>query len=299
MQMGMIGLGRMGFNMALRLIQKGHEIVAYNRSPEKINELAALGGQPATALTILKEKLRPPRAVWIMLPAGVVDHHIKELKKLLEPGDVLVEGGNSRYSDDLPRAKSLSEKGILYMDAGVSGGVWGLENGFCLMLGGPEKGFKLLEPLLKDLAPKGGYLHCGPTGSGHYSKMIHNGIEYGMMQAYAEGFELLKKGPYGDDLDLKALAGLWNQGSVVRSWLLELLELSLKQDPSLQKLRGYVEDSGEGRWTVEEAVKSSTPAPVLTLALMQRFRSRQENTFADRVLAALRNQFGGHAVKKN
>lgn len=299
MQMGMIGLGRMGFNMALRLIQKGHQIVVYNRSPEKTNELAALGGQPATSLAQLTDLLKPPRAVWIMLPSGVVPSHIKELQKLLQPGDILVEGGNSRYVDDLPRAKSLSEKGILYMDAGVSGGVWGLENGFCLMLGGPEKGFALLEPLLKDLAPQGGYLHCGPTGSGHFSKMVHNGIEYGMMQAYAEGFELLKNSPYGEDLDLHALADLWNQGSVVRSWLLELLELALEKDPDLEQLKGYVEDSGEGRWTVEEAIKSSTPAPVLTLALMQRFRSRQENTFADRLLAALRNQFGGHAVKKD
>lgn len=298
MQLAMIGLGRMGLNMARRLLRGGHQVVAFNRSAEKTEQLVAEdGAERASSLEQAVELLRPPRVVWVMLPAAVVDQHLALLGDLLEPGDVVVEGGNSHYKDDLRRAEELAAEGIGYLDVGVSGGVWGLSAGYCLMAGGPAETFALLEPAFRTMAPPEGYLHCGPVGSGHYVKMIHNAIEYGMMQAYAEGFELLESGPYAEHHDYQAISKLWNQGSVVRSWLLELLENAFAGDPRLKNLEGFVDDSGEGRWSVLQAVESATPAPVITLALMQRFRSRQENTFADRLLAALRNQFGGHAVK--
>jgi len=298
MRIGLIGLGRMGMNMARRLLQGGHEVVAHNRTPDKIREIEAEGAIPAMTLEALAGLLKTPRVVWLMLPAGaVVDEHIERLTPLLSPGDLIVEGGNSRYTDDLRRAEALADKGLRYMDAGVSGGIWGLSVGYCTMVGGAPEDFSRIEPLLETLAPPRGYMHCGPTGAGHYVKMIHNAIEYGMMQAYAEGFALLEASPYGPGLDYAELSGLWNRGSVVRSWLLELCEDMFRRDGRLEGLKPFVEDSGEGRWSVLDAVERAVPAPVLTLALMERFRSRLDNSFADRVLAALRREFGGHAVK--
>ena len=233
-----------------------------------------------------------------MLPAGkIVDEHIEKLTNLLEPGDIIIEGGNSRYTDDIRRADELSKKKIHYMDAGVSGGIWGLKIGYCTMVGGEKDVFDLLEPIFKTLAPEDGLLYCGPVGAGHFVKMIHNGIEYGMMQAYGEGFALLEASPYKDNFDYQKIAHLWNQGSVIRSWLLELLEDAFSDDPKLNEISGYVDDSGEGRWTVEQAIESRVAAPVIAQALFARFQSRDENSFSNRVLAALRREFGGHAVK--
>jgi 6-phosphogluconate dehydrogenase len=237
--------------------------------------------------------------VWLMLPHQVVDDVLGELAGLLNPGDIVVEGGNSYYKDDLRRAPGFGEKGILYLDAGVSGGIWGLEQGYCLMVGGPRPAFAHIEPLLAALTAAEGYLHTGPTGSGHFVKMIHNAIEYGMMQALAEGFDLMKNGPFAQHHDFAAICHLWTRGSVVRSWLVELLESAFRQDPKLEGLAGYVEDSGEGRWSVMQAVETATNAPVIALSLLNRFRSRQEETFGDKILAALRQAFGGHAVKKS
>jgi 6-phosphogluconate dehydrogenase len=290
----------MGMNMARRLLRGGHMVVAYNRSPEKTERIAKEGAQAAYGLRELAAQLDPPRVVWLMLPAGrVVDEHIEELTPFLDAGDVVVDGGNSYYKDDLRRAEALSHKGIHYLDAGVSGGIWGLHVGYCLMIGGDREIFDRLRPLFETLALQDGYLYCGPTGAGHYVKMIHNGIEYGMMQAYAEGFALLEASDYRPHLDFARVARLWNHGSVIRSWLLELLEGAFQRDPELSEIRGYVEDSGEGRWTVQEAVERAVPAPVIAASLFQRFRSRQEDTFADRVLAALRREFGGHAVRRS
>lgn len=294
----MIGLGRMGMNMARRLLQGGHEVVAYNRSPDKTEQLAGEGGIPSFNLEELVAKLEPPRVLWVMLPAGkIVDEHLGKLAELLEPGDIIVEGGNSRYKDDIRREQEFKKIDIHYMDAGVSGGIWGLEVGYCTMIGGEKKIFHYLEPLLRTLAPENGYLYCGPAGAGHFVKMIHNGIEYGMMQAYGEGFALLEASPYGEKLNYKNVAKLWNQGSVIRSWLLELLEDAFDDDPRLDKITGYVDDSGEGRWTVEQAIESRVAAPVIAQALFSRFQSRDDNSFSNRVLAALRREFGGHAVK--
>lgn len=299
MQIAMIGLGRMGMNMARRLMLGGHEVVGYNRTAARTDELAAEGAIPAYSLEQVIEKLSVPRTVWLMLPAGeTVDAHINELLPLLTPGDLIVDGGNSLFKDDLQRAQTLERSGILYADAGVSGGIWGLKEGYCTMVGGSRTAYERLRPALDTLAPKNGHMHCGPVGAGHYVKMVHNGIEYGMMQAYAEGFSLLQSSPYADDMNLAEVAGLWNRGSVVRSWLLELAESALSKDARLETLEPYVEDSGEGRWTVEQAVELAVPAPVLSLSLMERFRSRDANSFSDRMLAALRNEFGGHAVKK-
>jgi 6-phosphogluconate dehydrogenase len=296
MEIGFVGLGRMGFNMTLRLLQGGHRVVAWNRSPEKVQEAAKHGAVAAGSIDELVAKLTAPRAIWVMLPAGAAtDEAIGKLTSLLAPGDLVVDGGNSNFHDDQRRAKQLAAAGLLYADAGTSGGIWGLKNGYCMMLGGPGEAIARLKPGLDTLAPPDGWLHCGPAGAGHFAKMIHNGIEYGMMQAYAEGFEILKASDY--EYDLAALSHLWNQGSVVRSWLLELAELAFAKDPQLEKIKGWVEDSGEGRWTVLEAIEKNVPAEVLTLSLMRRFRSRQQDTFTDRVLAALRAEFGGHAVK--
>ncbi len=297
MKLAMVGLGRMGMNMARRLIRNGHEVVAYNRTRTKTDEIVKEGALGAYALADLAEHLSPPRTVWLMLPAGgPVDEHLGRLISFLSPGDVVIDGGNSHFKDDVRRQTSLSEKGVHYMDVGVSGGVWGLDEGYCLMIGGDPEIYKRLEPVFKALAPDEGYLYCGGAGAGHFVKMVHNAIEYGMMQAYAEGFDILDKSPYGEALDYSSLCHLWNRGSVIRSWLLELAETAFAKDPALSALQGYVEDSGEGRWSVEQAVETGVPAYVTALSLFARFRSREDNSFADRVLAALRREFGGHSV---
>ena len=298
MQIGMIGLGRMGMNMVKRLLLDGHEVVAYNRTPEKTEEIVREGATGCFSLVELVEKLTQPRAVWLMLPAGKpVDDHLQQLRELLDPHDLIIDGGNSYYKDDIRRGDFLAEKQIKLVDVGVSGGIWGLEVGYCLMAGGDRQVYNYLEPIFKTLAPQEGYLYCGPTGAGHFVKMVHNGIEYGMMQAYGEGFAILDGSPYGEFLNYAQVAHLWNQGSVIRSWLLELLEEAFGKDERLTKIRGYVEDFGEGRWTVLQAVESGVAAPVIALSLFRRFSSREEDSFADRVLAALRREFGGHAVK--
>jgi len=297
MELGFIGLGRMGLNMTRRLLRGGHRVVAYDRGAAPIEEARAAGATPAATVPDLVAALATPRALWAMIPAGApVDDLIATLEPLLARGDVLVDGGNSNYKDSRRRHERLAARGVSFVDAGTSGGIWGLENGYCLMVGGDAQSVAELKPALDTLAPPDGWLHAGPSGAGHYSKMIHNGIEYGMMQAYGEGFELLKASDY--DYDLAKIAHLWNRGSVVRSWLLELAELAFAKDPALERIRGYVDDSGEGRWTVQEAIDRAVPAEVLTLALMARFRSRQSDSFRDKVLAALRAEFGGHAVRK-
>jgi 6-phosphogluconate dehydrogenase len=298
MELGLIGLGRMGANMAIRLRQGGHRVVVYNRTYEKAQEIADQHGAEATkSIEELVGSLQAPRVVWLMLPAGqATDEHIDIVAPLLEQGDILIDGANNNYKVSIAHGEQMAAKGIRFMDAGVSGGIWGLKVGYCTMVGGAAEDFAHIEPLLQTLAPPDGYLHCGPVGAGHFVKMVHNGIEYGMMQAYAEGFEIMEKSRY--DLDLQKVSHLWNQGSVVRSWLLELAERAFTDDAKLDSLRGYVEDSGEGRWTVQEAIDLDVPAPVITLSLQTRFRSRQDDSFGAKVLAALRNQFGGHAVKK-
>ena len=298
MQIALVGLGRMGMNMAKRLLQGGHQVVAYNRTPAKTDELAGEGALATYSLAELIDKLLAPRVVWLMLPAGeATEEHLTQVMELLATGDIVVEGGNSFYKDDIRRAALLSARGIHYLDAGVSGGIWGLEIGYCTMVGGERQSFEYLEPIFKTLAPPEGYMYCGPTGAGHFVKMVHNGIEYGMMQAYAEGFSILEHSPYGPALDYSALSHLWNQGSVIRSWLLELLEPAFAKDSDLSSIKGYVDDSGEGRWTVQQAVESGVSAPVIAMSLFRRFESRQSNAFENRVLAALRREFGGHAVQ--
>jgi len=298
MKIGMVGLGRMGMNMARRLLRGGHQVAAWNRSLDKTEELGREGGEVCHTLAELVDKLPGRKVVWLMLPAGpVVEECLAELRNLLPTGSLIVEGGNSFYKDDIRRAAELVEAGLGYVDAGVSGGIWGLEKGYCTMVGGDQSDFAFLEPVLQTLAPPGGYLHCGPVGAGHFVKMIHNGIEYGMMQAYGEGFALIEASPYGKNLNYAELSHLWNQGSVVRSWLLELLERAFGDDPRLTNLQGFVDDSGEGRWTVQQAVESGVSAPVITAALFRRFESRNDNAFENRLLAALRREFGGHAVK--
>lgn len=297
MKLAMIGIGRMGMNMAKRLLKGGHQVVAYNRSPEKTKQLVKEGAIGAYSLKEVVAQLQPPRIAWIMLPAGqAVDYHINQLKDLLKPGDIVIDGGNTYYKDDISRAKLLDEKGIRFMDAGVSGGIWGLQIGYCLMIGGDKETFQQLEPVFKTLAPEDGYLYCGPTGAGHFVKMVHNGIEYGMMQAYGEGFEILEASDYAESFNYAEIAHLWNQGSVVRSWLLELAEKAFRKNAKLSDIKGYVEDSGEGRWTIQQAMETGVPAHVITLSLLRRFRSRQEDPFTDRVVAALRREFGGHTV---
>lgn len=298
MQIGMIGLGRMGMNMARRLLEGGHEVFVYNRTPAKTEDMMLEGAFGTFSLKEMVEKLDQPRVIWLMLPAGkAIDDHLEKLMDIVSPGDILIDGGNTKYKDDLRRAEMLQEKKIHYLDAGVSGGIWGLKVGYCLMVGGSTEQYKHLEPIFKTLAPPDGYLHCGPVGSGHFVKMVHNGIEYGMMQAYGEGFAILEASQYGEGFDYGKIAHLWNQGSVVRSWLLELLEDAFANDPKLAEIKGYVDDSGEGRWTVDQAVETGVSAPVMALSLFRRFQSRKENAFEDRVLAALRREFGGHAVK--
>ncbi|NJN16189.1 MAG: decarboxylating 6-phosphogluconate dehydrogenase [Oscillochloris sp.] len=299
MELGLIGLGRMGANMAIRLLQGGHRVVVYNRTFDKAQELADKhGAVAAQTIEALVGSLSAPRIIWLMLPAGQpTDETIELVSPLLEQGDILIDGANNNFKVSIEHGNTLEAKGIEFLDAGVSGGIWGLQVGYCTMVGGKETTFKHVEPIFKTLAPPDGYLHCGPYGAGHYVKMVHNGIEYGMMQAYAEGFEIMQQSRY--DLDLHKISHLWNQGSVVRSWLLELAERAFEEDHDLSELRGYVQDSGEGRWTVQEAIDLDVPAPIITLALQTRFRSRQDDSFGAKVLAALRNQFGGHAVKKS
>jgi 6-phosphogluconate dehydrogenase len=296
MELGFVGLGRMGKNMVLRLLDGGHRIVAWNRTPEPVREVAARGAVSARGLADLVAKLEErPRAVWIMVPSGeATEQVVGEVAALLSPGDTVIDGGNSYYKDSVRRASMLAQRKIDYVDAGTSGGIWGLTVGYCLMVGGDAVVCKRLEPLFRTLAPEHGYARVGAHGAGHLTKMIHNGIEYGMMQAYAEGMEILSASPY--ELDLHQIAELWNHGSVVRSWLLELLASALEEDPQLERIRGYVEDSGEGRWTVIESIERAVPAPVLALALQTRFRSRQADSFQGKVLAALRHKFGGHGV---
>ena len=297
MKLAMIGLGRMGLNMARRLMQGNHEIVAYNRSKEAVRQIAAEGATGAASLRQVAEMLPAPRIVWIMLPAGkAVEDTIDRLKELLRPDDIIIDGGNSYYRDDLRRYKALKRVGIRYMDVGVSGGIWGLKIGYCMMMGGDKDVFRYLEPIFLTLAPKDGYLYCGKAGAGHFVKMVHNGIEYGLMQAYGEGFEILDASEYADSFDYAKIAHLWNQGSVIRSWLLELAADAFSKSAELSDIKAYVEDSGEGRWTVQQAIDTGVPAEVITLSLMRRFRSRQQDPFTERVLAALRREFGGHAV---
>jgi 6-phosphogluconate dehydrogenase len=296
MELGFIGLGRMGMNMVIRLVRDGHRVVVYNRSPEKVREAEGQGAVGATSVADLVARLAKPRVVWVMVPAGsATQDMIDTVTRHLDRDDIIIDGGNSNFHDDARRAEALKPLGLRYVDVGTSGGIWGLKVGYCLMVGGDEAVFRHLEPLFRTLAPENGYGHMGGHGSGHYVKMVHNGIEYGMMQAIAEGFALMHKSPYG--LNLPRIADLWMQGSVVRSWLVELAGRALTEDPALQKIRGWVEDSGEGRWTVQDAIDQSVPAWTITAALFTRFRSREEDSFADRMLAALRNQFGGHAVR--
>jgi len=299
MRIGFIGLGRMGANMVRRLGKNGHEIVVFNRTPEKTKEIETEGVGAIASFSIAEmvDKLEKPRAVWVMVPAGyATEAQIEELLEHLETGDTIIDGGNTNFHDDVRRHEALKAKGINYVDAGTSGGIWGLELGYCLMVGGDAEAVTPLEPVFTTLAPEGGYLHVGGPGAGHYVKMVHNGIEYGLMQAYAEGFEIMHASDY--ELDLASISELWMQGSVVRSWLLELLGRAFKVNGrDLEHIKGWVADSGEGRWTVQEAIDHDVPAPVITLSLLTRFRSRQDDSYGAKVLAALRNEFGGHAVK--
>ena len=337
MQLGMIGLGRMGANMVRRLQKNGHTCVVYDRSAETVKQLAGEGATGASSLDDFIQKLQKPRAIWLMVPAGVVDGSIRDLVPKLDSGDILIDGGNSYYIDDIRRAKELQPKGIHYVDVGTSGGVWGLERGYCQMIGGENEVVKRLDPIFKTLAPgrgsidrtpgrekaagtaEDGYLHCGPNGAGHFVKMVHNGIEYGLMAAYAEGFNILKHANVGKqqretdaettplrepdhyqyDFNLADVAEVWRRGSVVASWLLDLTAISFLEQPTLERFSGRVSDSGEGRWTVLAAIESTTPAPVLTASLYQRFTSRGEDDFAGKILSAMRFQFGGHVEKKS
>lgn len=298
MRLGFVGLGKMGMNMVQRLLRDGHEIVGYARTPESVRKAEEKGAEGASSLEDMIGKLDRHRVIWIMVPAGKpTEETIEKLSGLLEEGDIIIDGGNSNYRDSMRRAAELGNKGIQFLDAGTSGGLWGLTEGYCLMVGGPEDVFRSVEPVFESLAPDEGYMLVGPNGAGHFVKMVHNGIEYAMLQGYAEGFEIIHARK-DFALDLQKISRLWNRGSVIRSWLLELAEKAFKEDPSLDSIRGYVEDSGEGRWTVAEAIDQDVPAPVITLSLLERFRSRQEESFSAKVIAALRNEFGGHAVKK-
>jgi len=324
MQLGMVGLGRMGGNMVRRLIRGGHDCVVSDLSADNVKQLASEGALASASLADLVAKLAKPRTVWVMVPAGVAtEKTVMELGSLMDRNDVIIDGGNSYFKDDVRRARALQEKGIHYVDVGTSGGVWGNERGYCLMAGGPREALSRIDPILKTLAPgqgatppsagregrqgtaEQGYLHCGPVGAGHFVKMIHNGIEYGLMQAYAEGFDILKNASSKDlpeelryDLDLADIAELWRRGSVVGSWLLDLTAMALAESPSLSEYTGFVQDSGEGRWTLFAAIEESVPAAVLSEALYARFRSRQEHTFAEKLLSAMRKKFGGHVEPK-
>jgi 6-phosphogluconate dehydrogenase len=301
MQLGMVGLGKMGANMTTRLVRGGHEVVAFDRTADVVKTAVSKGARGAFTLEELAKQLQAPRAVWIMVPAGdPTEHIVRAIADLLSAGDTIIDGGNSNYKESIRRSAMVAERGLHFVDAGTSGGIWGLTEGYSLMVGGPNEAVDRLRPIFETLAPAKdqGWGHVGPVGSGHFTKMVHNGIEYGMMQAYAEGFSILKhKKEF--DLDLAQIAELWRTGSVVRSWLLDLTARALQDDQDLSSIAPYVSDSGEGRWTVAEAIDLDVPAPVITLALLQRLRSRDSESFTDRLLSALRNQFGGHAIKKS
>ena len=297
MELGIIGLGRMGANMTERLLQGGHRLITYDRSPEAIQRCVDKGALGAHSLADFVKQLSLPRVIWMMVPSGEpVDLTIEQLLPNLSKDDIIIDGGNSYYKDSIRRAEKLKQLGIHFVDVGTSGGIWGLQEGYCLMIGGEKATVDQLEPIFKTLAPANGFAHVGASGAGHFVKMVHNGIEYGMLQAYGEGFEMLKASQF--DLELAKISHLWNQGSVVRSWLLELAENAFQKDPQLSSIKGYVEDSGEGRWAVLEAVEREIPASILTLSLFARYASRQEDSFSAKVIAALRNEFGGHAVRK-
>jgi 6-phosphogluconate dehydrogenase len=297
MELGFIGLGKMGMNMVTRLRRDQHRVVIFDRSADLIKQAEALGCIGASSVADLVGKLSAPRAVWIMVPSGApTEETVQAVAALLQPGDTIIDGGNTRFHDDVRRAAALKTRSIHYVDAGTSGGIWGLKVGYCLMVGGENEPVNRLAPIFKTLAPENGWAHVGAAGAGHYVKMVHNGIEYSMMQGYAEGFELMSKSEY--KLDLARIADLWMHGSVVRSWLLELAAGALKDDQKLEKLKGYVQDSGEGRWMIADAIEKDVPVPTLTTALFTRFRSRQEESFAEKMLAALRNAFGGHSVRR-
>ncbi len=296
MELGFVGLGKMGMNMVTRLQRDQHRIIVYDRMAELVTQAEGVGCVGATSLENLVGQLKAPRAVWIMVPSGApTEETVQRVAALLNPGDLIIDGGNSNFHDDVRRATELKAKGIHYMDVGTSGGIWGLKLGYCMMVGGEKADVDRLTPVLNTLAPEDGWAHMGAHGSGHYVKMVHNGIEYSMMQGYAEGFELMSKSEY--KLDLAKIADLWMHGSVVRSWLLELTAGALQQDPKLEGIKGYVQDSGEGRWTILDAIDKDVPVPTLTAALFTRFRSRQEESYAEKMLAAMRNAFGGHAVR--
>ncbi|MFQ3567329.1 MAG: phosphogluconate dehydrogenase (NAD(+)-dependent, decarboxylating) [Aggregatilineales bacterium] len=300
MQLGLIGLGRMGANMTVRLLRGGHEMIVFNRSPKPVEAAVAAGAIGADSIADLVSKLTPPRAVWVMVPAGEpTDAMIGALIDLLSPGDTIIDGGNSNYRDSIRRAGEVSAHGLHFVDVGTSGGVWGLQEGYSLMIGGDAEPVERLRPIFETLAPAPdrGWGHVGTNGAGHFVKMVHNGVEYGMMQAFAEGFEIMKSRP-DLGLDVSQIAEVWRYGSVVRSWLLDLIANALSEDAELAQLRGWVADSGEGRWTVAEAIDLDVPAPVITMSLLMRFVSRQEDSYAAKLLAAMRNQFGGHAVKR-
>ncbi len=300
MKLVLIGLGRMGLNMAKRLVLGGHEVFAYNRSEAPRIEAGKAGIKTFASLFEAVNAVDHPKVCWLMLPAGdVTENHIKELAQLLKKGDIIVEGGNSYYKDDIRRYEWLKEKGIGYIDAGVSGGIWGLKNGYATMTGGDREVFAAIEPIIKTLAPEGGYMHCGKTGAGHFTKMVHNAIEYAIMESYGEGFELLKASEYGRDIDLYEVSKMWQNGSVIRSWLLELLSEAFKKDPGLERISGYVEDSGEARFAVKEAADLGVAADAIAISLFKRFNSRQQEVFANKVCAALRNEFGGHMKVEN
>jgi 6-phosphogluconate dehydrogenase len=320
MQLGMVGLGRMGANMTRRLMRGGHQLVVSDRTPEVVKQLAGEGAGGSSSLEDLVGKLKTPRAVWVMVPAGEpTEHTVQQLAELMKAGDAIIDGGNSYFKDDVRRAEQLEGKGIHYIDVGTSGGVWGLDRGYCMMIGGPDEAVKRLDPIFKTLAPgvgdiprtpgreklggtaEQGYIHCGPSGAGHFVKMVHNGIEYGMMQAYAEGFDIFKNATSKElpeniryNLNLPDIAEVWRRGSVVSSWLLDLTAMALAENPTLSEYEGYVQDSGEGRWTIQAALEEAVPADVLTAALYVRFRSRQQHTFAEKMLSAMRQKFGGH-----
>ncbi len=299
MELGIFGLGRMGGNMAVRLVKGGHRVVASNRSRGPVDEAASLGAVPAYTMEEMVSKLQEsPRIVWMMVPSGqVTDDTLHHAMSLLKPGDIIIDGGNSNWHDTVRRAQEVSAAGMHYMDCGTSGGIWGLKVGYSLMIGGEQETFQHCEPIFKTLAPENGYGYMGTHGAGHFVKMVHNGVEYGMLQAYGEGFEIIEKSPFGPNLDMREVTRVWQNGSVVRSWLLDLAALAFAEDPKLEKISGYVEDSGEGRWTVQAAIDEDVPAPVITLSLLQRFVSRQKDSFSAKVIAALRNQFGGHQVR--
>ena len=297
MKIGFIGLGKMGLNMVNRLLNAKHEIVVYNRSKEQIKEAEKLGAVASESVKDLVSKLDRRKVIWLMVPSGKpVDENIDSILPFFIKDDIIIDGGNSYFKETQARAKICEQKGINFIDCGTSGGIWGLKEGYCLMYGGNKNAAEYCKPIFKSLAPENGYVYCGESGAGHFVKMVHNGIEYGMMQAYAEGFEILEKSQF--NIDLTAISKVWQYGSVVRSWLLELAHLALTDDPKLEKIKGYVQDSGEGRWTVQTAIELDVPAHIITSSLFNRFQSRQSESFAMKMLAALRNQFGGHATKK-